>query len=181
MTDDKPKGDTAPSSPTSDTKPKPKRKRKASGGRRKALKAPLTELISTLGIGVCVVNAYDGQRILAGAEDLAAALDKVAKEQPAVQRALEAVVTGSTWGSVALAAAPIIIPICANHGLIPPATAELVGAPPPPTTGAPASPGEPANGQTDVVGPTLADLMATPSAPTRPPGAAVADEPSDDA
>jgi len=114
-------------------------KNKSSSG-KKSGKTPTKQsifgLISTIGTGVMLVNAYDGQRILENAENLADALHKAAKENPALRRALNAALQASTWGAVASAFAPIIVPILANHRVLPPETATLFGAPMPATNGA---------------------------------------------
>lgn len=110
-----------------------------SGGGKKSGKTPTKQsilgLISTIGTGVMLVNAYDGQRVLENAENLADALHKAAKENPALRRALNAALQASTWGAVASATAPIIVPILANHRVLPPETATLFGAPMPATDG----------------------------------------------
>lgn len=83
---------------------------------------------------------YDGSIIIEGAERLAGALDKAALESPALRRTLEMLVTTSAWGELAMAAGAILLPIAANHGVIPPAAAQLVGAPEPPARPAPTVP-----------------------------------------
>jgi hypothetical protein len=76
--------------------------------------------------------AYDAQRALEGAERLALALDKAAQESPALRRALDMLVTTSAWGELGMALGSIVLPILANHGMLPEAAATLVGAPAPP-------------------------------------------------
>jgi hypothetical protein len=114
-------------------------KNKSSSG-KKSGKTPTKQsifgLISTIGTGVMLLNAYDGQRILENAESLADALHKAAKENPALRKALNAALQASTWGAVASAFAPIIVPILANHEMLPPETATLFGAPMPASNGA---------------------------------------------
>lgn len=95
-------------------------------------KAQIEGLLATIGIGVSMVNAYDGQRIMEGSADLAEKLHDLAKENPAIRRALNAALATSAWGAVASALAPIILPIAANHGLVAPELAVMVDAPVPP-------------------------------------------------
>lgn len=118
--------DTAPR----DTAPKPERvkitqpkradrKPRANSGRKKSLKKPLEDLITSVGTGVSFVNQTDGIAIIQGAENLAIALNNVAKDNDAVYRNLERMVTGSAWGGVFMALGGILIPIAANHNLLP--------------------------------------------------------------
>lgn len=103
-----------------DSKPK-KGGTTARGDRRaRSLKRPLEEMFTGLGATVAVFNQFDGQCIVAGAPELAKAMDALAKQDPAVQRALERLVAGSTWGQVITAAASVAMPIAANHGALPP-------------------------------------------------------------
>lgn len=68
---------------------------------------------------VFVINQADGTAIITGAENLAKALNNVAKDNAAVYRNLERMLTGSAWGSVFVAAGAIALPIAANHNLLP--------------------------------------------------------------
>lgn len=99
--------------------PKDKAPRAPRPARSKPLKPRLLEAIGGVGLVVSVVHAGDGQAILAGAENLAGALDNLAQENDAVKRALEAALTGSAWGGVIIATAAIALPIMANHGMVP--------------------------------------------------------------
>jgi hypothetical protein len=68
---------------------------------------------------VSLVNHTDGVAIIEGAEPLAVALNNVARDNDAVYRNLERLVTGSTWGGVFMALGGILLPIAANHNLLP--------------------------------------------------------------
>lgn len=103
--------------PPKDSAPKPK---PGSGGGRKApLQRRLEELITSAGVLVAMANEVDGLSIIHGAERLSNALDKAAEQNPAVRRALEAVLTGSVWGEVVLASGAIALPIAINHRMLP--------------------------------------------------------------
>jgi len=108
------------SSPDDTAPAKPPRDRSRERSRaRVPLKPRLLEAIGGVGLMVSMVNPADGNAILAGAEQLAGALDNLARENPAVRRALEAALTGGAWSGVILAVAAIALPIAGNHGLIP--------------------------------------------------------------
>lgn len=68
---------------------------------------------------MALVNQVDGVAILNGAEPLAKALNNVAKDNNVVYKNLERLVTGSAWGAVVMAAGGIVLPIVANHNLLP--------------------------------------------------------------
>jgi hypothetical protein len=86
---------------------------------RSTLAPRLESLLGMVGIAVFAVNPIDGQAILTGAPELAAALDQLARENPAVKRVLEQLLATSAWGAVAMATAKILLPIAANHELLP--------------------------------------------------------------
>jgi len=87
--------------------------------RKKSLVKPLEELFTTVGTVVYAVNQVDGTAIINGANGLAVSLNTVARDNPALYKNLERMVTGSAWGSVFIAAGAIVIPIMANHNLLP--------------------------------------------------------------
>lgn len=87
--------------------------------RKRSLTKPLEELFTTVGTVVYAVNQVDGEAIISGANGLAVSLNNVAKDNPALYKNLERMVTGSAWGSVFIAAGAIAIPILANHNLLP--------------------------------------------------------------
>lgn len=116
------KGSSGSGSSSSSSKGKGGRK----GGRR-SLRDPLTELLTTLGLGVSVINGFDGQVIIFKAETVARELDDLARQNPQVHRVLSQLVAASAWGSVATVLASVAVPIAMNHGAIP-ANPLLVGA-----------------------------------------------------
>lgn len=76
--------------------------------------------------------AYDGTVILAQAEALGRALDKLARENPAIRRALEKMVATTAWTELGMVSASILVPIMACHGFLPADAATVMGAAPPP-------------------------------------------------
>lgn len=87
--------------------------------RKKNLTKPLTGFISTVGTMVSIANTADGLAILNGAERLAEALNNVAKENDRVYKALMTMIEVSVWGELTGATLAIILPIMANHDLLP--------------------------------------------------------------
>lgn len=114
-----------------DIGPKPTEKKKSSG-RRTALKLRLQGAITGIGKAVAAFNEYDGNIVLANSGPLSDALDQWAQESPRVKEVLNGMLTVTTTGSVIGIAVAIIVPILANHGLIPFHMAETVGAEPVP-------------------------------------------------
>lgn len=149
----RPRRPRAAASSTPGDKPARERKDRAPRAPRAPRTTPLrprlTEAIGGLGLVVSVFDAYDGQVILAGADQLATSLDALAKENDNVRRALESALTGSAWGGVLFAATAIALPIMAHHGLVP---AQL-GALGPPGTPPPAPPAPPQPAPYDYAGP----------------------------
>lgn len=129
ITIDPPKDET-PTKPQ-DAKPVQTRRR-GGGGRKKNLKPDLEALFSGVGTMLCFANLYDGTVVLNNAERLAEVLNDAAKHNPKLYNALRMATETSSWTGVITATAMVAIPIAANHGLVPPATAQLVGAEMPP-------------------------------------------------
>lgn len=129
----KPKADSAPKG-----KPTP---------RRASLETRLQGSLATIGTAVMVSGSMtseaitkDGLLIVQNAPNIAAALDKVAKDDPRVAAALERMLTVGTWSGLIAAVLPVAVGIAANHGAIPGHVAALFG-----TEAAPAEP-EPGGG-----------------------------------
>lgn len=144
------------------------------------VKAEIASLLSMLGLGVYAYNPVDGRIIMEGADRLADALYNLAKESPAVRKALVAALAGSAWGQLGAALMPILLPIAANHGLVDSELVAKVGAPVPDATMTP-----PADG-----GASVSSLFGNMTAPTpangEPEGSSIVtpsgtpDPPSDD-
>lgn len=93
-----------------------------------SLKKRLEDFIVSAGAMLMLVNAADGQVVIAGAPAQAAALDSLAKENPAVRRALDRLLTVSVYGQLVAAFAPTLLGLAANHGMVPQAVANIAGA-----------------------------------------------------
>jgi hypothetical protein len=74
--------------------------------------------------------------VVNGVPALAAALAKLAEENPSVRENLERMLTAGAWSGVIAAVLPIVLGICANHGMIPAQLGALIGA------GVPTAPGD---------------------------------------
>lgn len=113
---------------------------KSRGRGRPSLKSRLTELVQALA-GALTVGAtmagsdrlmYDAEVVAAQAARIAEQLDKLAQNNPAVKRALESLLSFSDSADLVTTCSVVLIPILANHGLLPIGAAVLVGAPEPP-------------------------------------------------
>jgi hypothetical protein len=125
-----------PERPPADRPPRPRgRPRKAatappapapeSADRRPAsirkIQDGLVQLFTIAGLGTSMfVDDFDGQVIALNSERLARAWADLAAQSPAVRRALEALLTGSAWGSAIGTTAMVAIPIMVRHQIAPP-------------------------------------------------------------
>lgn len=99
-----------------------KRKRGRPPGSTKrpvSIEKRLAESINAIAFVAGFFNQADGEVISANAVDLAHALDVLALENPPVHRALVAMMSGSAWAGVGMAAFPIVAGIAANHNVGP--------------------------------------------------------------
>ncbi len=80
-----------------------------------ALVKPLTELYTTIGTMMAPFDQPCGMSIVSNAEPCAIAMDKLARDNPAVHRALAALLETSIWGAVIAAHAPILITVAMHH------------------------------------------------------------------
>jgi hypothetical protein len=103
------------------------RARRASAGSRPRAQRPSVTLLGdavtmnlrTLGSILSLVNQYDGQVIMAGAPVFGNACANVAEHDARFRRMLEGSATGIVYGELIAAALIMILPILANHGMIP--------------------------------------------------------------
>jgi hypothetical protein len=111
---------------------------------RKSLKGTLQSAAGALQLAGVMANPrlmYDAEVVANNADELATELVNVAEKNPAMYASLVALVKGSQWAKLGGLFVSIALPIAANHGLLPPETATLVGAePPPPREPIPAAP-----------------------------------------
>lgn len=103
--------------------------------RKASLETRLTGSLVTLGMVTAATGgmvspafAADGVLITQHAANIAAALDKVAQDQPQVKAALERMLTAGVWSGLVAAVLPLAVGMAANHGAIPPHFAAMLGA-----------------------------------------------------
>jgi hypothetical protein len=73
-----------------------------------------------IGMGVAVIgDAFDGEVVAENAHELAESWHKLAQQNPAVKRALEAMMQTGAWSGVLMTSAAVLVPILQNHGAIP--------------------------------------------------------------
>lgn len=113
-----------------DDKPKTNPRRPA--GRQPALQKKLEELFQGIATIVLVVNVEDAIIIEAAAPKLAKAYYDLSLENKYVKQMLERLVETSAWTSAVMITGMVLLPIAANHGLIPEGfpmpTAEMLSA-----------------------------------------------------
>lgn len=83
------------------------------------LERKLLEQLGWIGMGVAAIDPVCGPAILDGSERLAAALARLADENPRIKRVLTASLEGSAWAELFVAVGMIALPMAAHHGLIP--------------------------------------------------------------
>lgn len=83
------------------------------------VEAGLTQLVEWTGLGVGFLNREDGTIIQKGGPDLVHALVELAKDDRELRKYLEWIAAPGKYGPLTMAALAIVIPILANHGLIP--------------------------------------------------------------
>jgi len=85
-----------------------------------SLQGQIKELVEAIGGGVSFINPDDGRIIVVQAEPLASALDRLAKQNPNVRRALQGLLVGGAWGEVlSIVLIGIALPIASNHQALP--------------------------------------------------------------
>lgn len=106
-------------------KPKPKpRSRTSSPAKSKTtgrnLEIAVADTLKGIGMGVTFFNEPDGTIITGQADDLAAALVRLADRNSQVRRILVGLTTGGAWGEVlSIVLLGIVLPIAGNHGIGP--------------------------------------------------------------
>lgn len=120
--------DSLPKPPEPPAEPKPSRSRASSAsssrgpGRpsvRDKLETQLAEQLGALALTVVLFHPADGQAIMRRAPDCAAALARLAEQNPRIRRLLESGMTSSAWLGVAIAFGGLAMEIGANHGQFP--------------------------------------------------------------
>lgn len=76
---------------------------------------PFTDLYVTVGTMMLPFDQVCGMAVVSSAPKCAEALEQLARENPAVRRALMAMVETSVWGAVLAAHAPILLAVAMHH------------------------------------------------------------------
>jgi len=93
-----------------------KAKTKASIPRRQGMFIkPLTNLYTSIGIGIMAVDQQCGEVIIKSAEQCAQSLDDLAYQNESVRRVLYGLIQTSAAGAVVIAHAPILISVMLHH------------------------------------------------------------------
>jgi hypothetical protein len=79
----------------------------------------LGTIVAGVGSAVSPAVTADGVLIVQSAPDIAAALDRIAKDDPRVAAALERMLTAGVWSGLITALVPLAVGIAANHGVLP--------------------------------------------------------------
>lgn len=96
----------------------PKAKPGAKSGIAKLEESLATQLIG-IGTILAIFQPFDGIVISGNAPDTAAALAKLAERDPKVRKALERFVSSTSYGELAFVVLATVVPILANHGVVP--------------------------------------------------------------
>lgn len=100
--------------------PPPKEPSKETRGRPPVLQKQLEEMFLGIGMGVSVIgDTFDGEVVAENAHELAEAWFKLAQQNAAVKKALEAMMQTGAWSGVIMTSAAVAVPILQNHGVIP--------------------------------------------------------------
>jgi hypothetical protein len=115
---------------------RPPRRRAASGGASPAaggstvagdkrpasirkIEQALAQNFVVLGLGVSLVDPFDGQTIGLNADKLAKAWADLAAQNPQVRKVLEGLLLGSAWGAAIGQTVMVALPIAVRHGYAP--------------------------------------------------------------
>jgi hypothetical protein len=84
------------------------------------LASQLNDILTGIGQAVeAVVNPFDGQIIQKGSPKFCSSLMVPAEQNPKIRKTLTMVAEGGAWGAVVAAGLAIVLPILANHQLLP--------------------------------------------------------------
>lgn len=120
------------SAPKKSTSTGRSRGRPRGGSIGKQAEQDVTALVTVIGVGLHTIAgttgnaklAFDGQIIVGGAPALGEAWGKLAADNPSVAKAIASLSTGSQFTGVVIATGMVLLPIMANHGLVP---ADMLG------------------------------------------------------
>lgn len=101
------------------TEPAKKRGRPPTSQSLSLLRRQLEQNFMMLGMGLMLINEYDGKVVVKNAPEMSAALIGIAETSPKVKRILQGMMKTGTFAQFAMAFAPVVVPIAANHGVVP--------------------------------------------------------------
>jgi len=107
-------------SPTKDKAPKGASPRGNTWVNAKSIEVSLNETIMGIGLGVKLLNSFDGETIISGAPKLSSALVDLATNDPRYRKYLESASAPGKYGPLIMAVGGIALPIAMNHGLFDP-------------------------------------------------------------
>jgi len=84
----------------------------------KPLASRLEGSFGIIGVGVAVLEPYDGRCVTAGAHDLGVSLEALTEAYPETRKYVEMLCLDSPALAVVLAVLPIVLPILKHHGVI---------------------------------------------------------------
>ncbi len=116
LEDEGPISDTIPK-PSGSTRSRTKPTVKAPPYRKDMFVEPLTQIYAMMGMGVSLRDQHCGQIIVMQASDCARAWDQLAKENPAVRKALASLTMASAWTPVIMSHLPIALAVF-NHNIM---------------------------------------------------------------
>lgn len=83
------------------------------------LRRRIAKFYRTLGDGVTLIDAFDGQAIKTIAEPAAEAWAQICKTNETARRLWNFLTLGGAWGDIAWIHAPVVVAILAHHDLLP--------------------------------------------------------------
>ena len=104
-------------SPKADKAPKGNTPKGNNWASAKAIEVSLNETIMGIGLGVKLLNSFDGEIIIDGAPKLSKALVDLATNDPRYRKYLESASAPGKYGPLLMAVGGIALPIAMNHGL----------------------------------------------------------------
>lgn len=102
-------------------------RKRSSWPQKEAVRSSLNQLVMFAGGGLSVINKVDGQTVMMGGPALVTALVDLAEEDKTIRRYLDFLSKPGKYGPLILASMGIIIPILANHKLLPQIFLDLSG------------------------------------------------------
>src|SRR5436190_2517327 len=111
-----------PSGDTADAKPK------SVGARKTNIERELVQWFTFIGMTVSMFNSYDGMVVVQRAEQLGHAWANLCRQNKSIEKVVLGLLQTSAIGEVIMATSTVVIPIAANHDVIPKEFANLFGA-----------------------------------------------------